>query len=243
MKHAQVVPETTRTLLVPGDHYGERKTLKEMSEEEDERCVVMNMKVYKLSHLDAAAGQFQVEISLHMFWFEKWLADHWEKLPDDIVVAELVENDSKQMEARYENKALAVPEIQYMNALSKEVVQESLIELRKAFPKGVVHYEQRLRLVCAEEFELMQFPFDVQVCSITLRANSKRDDAMKRYFAIAKEGEPGSRKRLNMEPSVRLTEWHLYRPTSEVTTDHDQKKATDKKKPVYRAHVRRPDTP
>ena len=208
------------TPLCRGEIRGDTATMKAIAEKDDHSAVGIKLTVHGISNIDQVAGTFCVDVTLHMWWLETELKSRCAKLDADVVPIT--------------DQECLVPHFHFENSLSVEPVEPDepeTIELRKKFPPGMVHWERRMRCVLMEQFELAEFPFDVQVLSILIRSNSKADVARGRYFVLlrpdrAGRGDVG----VQLKPSVALTEWLIYRPNAETAYDKNRK-------PLFRAHI------
>ena len=206
--------------LSSGEIRGKTATLNAIAESY-QSAVGIKLTVHGISNIDQVAGTFCVDVTLHMWWLESELKSRCAKLEADVVPIS--------------DKECLVPHFHFENSLSVEPVEPDepeTIELRKEYPPGLVHWERRMRCVLMEQFELADFPFDVQVLSIVIRSNSKADLAKGRYFVLLRpdSAKKGSAVGVGLKPRVALTEWLIYRPNAEAAHDKYGK-------PVFRAHL------
>lgn len=208
-------------LLGAGEVRGRTETLKSIACSSDS-VTICKMTISSLGDVDMVAGLFTAEVTVHLFWFEPSLVERcaaWDEMGEQVVQIDLSEVHLPA--CSWENLA-AVP----------EPIGVPIAEIRKKFPPGVVHYEERVRLTLREHYELNYFPYDVQLFSICLRINSKYDEKIGRVFAAAAASE--GHKPVSIKPQVRLAEWALHETCVDVSHD---KKGDKKGKPRFRVHL------
>ena len=195
-----------------GEFRGAELSLADLATADDGRAVLAKMTVHSITDIDQVGGTFSTDLTFHMWWLEPGLKSRWASLEADVV--NISAEDCLVPKFHFENCVVMVP----------DGSRSAIIELRKASPAGVVHWERRMRFVLTEAYELAEFPFDVQVLSIPVRLNSKADDARRRHFAFIDYDRKVDISRVD------LIEWHIYEACGQV--GHDRKG-----KALFHAHV------
>ena len=183
----------------------------------DHRAVIVRLTCHKLQGIGPVNESFRADFAIHMYWFEPCLVESSRSMEHEIEQVEL--------------SRVQVPVYFFENSNSLEVVIQPVLEIRKKFPLGVVHYEWRVRGEFSEIFELHLFPYDVQTLSVRLRINSQADKARGRYLAYTSAQDPlvDDAVVAYKKESLQLTEWFIYEAATDLTPD-------SKGKPQFRVH-------
>lgn len=207
-------------LLGSGEHRGKVVKLEELPD--NPTAVIIRLNVCKLCSIDPVQGCFFADFVVHMWWFEPSLV---EKNQKDEKVVELSCEDAQK------DGQVAIPHILFDTALSMESVEDATLVVRDFFKPGVVHWEQRVRGTFVESFELHHFPYDVQLLTVPIRINSKRDDVLKRRTVLGHAEDKGVYGAVGLKSSATLSEWIIH-PISAVAGLDDRGK-----KPQYTIHI------
>ena len=104
---------------------------------------------------------------------------------------------------------------------------KSRIIMRKDYPPGVVHYEERVRVVLSEMFELNEFPFDPQTLTMKVRLHRKQNvqgdvggdqsQPARRQPYVAhtvrqKVNNSTGSSSVRLDKEIQLADWHLFKP-------------------------------
>jgi hypothetical protein len=222
--------------------------LQKLADDKDEKAVLFFITVHKVGQIDAISQTFGAELGLHLYWFEPGLVGT--KLEREI---EYIDPEEKHSDGK---PKVLLPTLHYENSVAdKATVSEISPELRKEFPAGVVHWEERARGTFTELFELETFPFDVQTLSISMRINSKLDSLRKRYACDLHEyvkGKCDPAKYPNVQyandfavhvkESVRMAEWRIYKPTVDLSGAKAKKKDKEGKVVPREEFIKKCDT-
>ena len=221
----------SRPVLHCGEHHGKRMEIDKLPGKEG--AVVVRMSCHKLNSIDPVGESFFADVTIHMYWWEAGLVDESRSLTQDVVELDEArwKEDTKVRGTSESVPGAHVPVFFFENANALEQVRTPLVELRKNYPAGVVHYESRLRARFSEIFELQLFPYDVQTVTIRVRINSQYDKARKRYFAYASPEDKFVKDQIvKCKESLELSEWIMYEPASDLGFD-------SKGKPQFCAHL------
>lgn len=99
---------------------------------EDDKTVLFSVTVHMISQVDPLMQTFAAEITVHQYWFEKQLVDYQ------------LDKDTTYLDADKLVGKLLVPALHFDNSIRIEPVSGTdMLEMRRSFPSGVVHWEQR----------------------------------------------------------------------------------------------------
>ena len=105
-----------------------------------------------------------------MYWLEPSLVQRHGALKDGEILLKQEEED------------WGVPALQHFNMVGDAHARsDPIIELRKEFAPGIVHWEQEVKATYSEYMELDRFPYDIQTLKISLRIDSKADKKRDRF--------------------------------------------------------------
>jgi len=173
--------------------------LAQKAKDKDDKGVIFRVTFHNLGSTDVIAQSFFADVNVHLEWYEPDLAllestqpvGHFRHRPGAAAPEEAL-------------SVITVPELFFENALEFEALNEPILTLRTIDPPGIVRWEQRSRGTFCELFELPDFPYDMQLLSVSMRMNSIHDYTTKRYGQQLFEPE--------IKPWIKLAEWHIHEP-------------------------------